>query len=44
VVLLDPQLVKAFPDSRSVNDALRAILAIAQRTGSRKPARAPRQE
>jgi hypothetical protein len=38
VVLLDPEVAEAFPDSKSVNDALRAILAIATRTGRRKPA------
>jgi hypothetical protein len=38
VVLLDPDLVRAFPDSQSVNDTLRAILAIARRTDTtRKP-------
>jgi hypothetical protein len=26
VVLLDPELAKVFPDSKSVNDALRALL------------------
>jgi hypothetical protein len=31
VVLLEPELVQAFPDSKSVNDALRALLAIATR-------------
>ena len=31
VVLLDPEVAKAFPDSKSVNDALRAILAVATR-------------
>jgi hypothetical protein len=35
VVLLDPELAQAFPDSKSVNDTLRAILAIAMRTGTR---------
>jgi hypothetical protein len=29
VVLLDPELLEAFPDSKSVNDALRSLLAIA---------------
>jgi hypothetical protein len=38
VVLLDPELAKAFPDSKSVNDALRALVAIATRTGPRKRA------
>ena len=36
VVLLDPELAEAFPDSKSVNDALRALVAIATRTDSRK--------
>ena len=31
VVLLDPELADAFPDSKSVNDALRALVAIAAR-------------
>jgi hypothetical protein len=35
VVLIDPELAKAFPDAKSVNDALRALAAIAARTGSR---------
>jgi hypothetical protein len=39
VVLLDPELVDAFPDSKSVNDALRALVAIAHRRKSRKRAR-----
>jgi len=29
VVLLDPEIAAAFPDSAAVNDALRALLAIA---------------
>jgi hypothetical protein len=36
VVLLDPELVAAFPDSKSVNDALRALVAIAERAEARK--------
>jgi hypothetical protein len=35
VILLDPNLVAAFPDSKSVNDALRALIRIA-RTETRK--------
>ena len=35
VVLLDPELAQVFPDSKSVNDVLRAILAAAMRTGTR---------
>ncbi len=38
VVLLDPELVEAFPDSKSVNDALRALLAIATRSETHKRA------
>jgi len=33
VVLLDPEVAAAFPDSTLVNEALRALLAIAKRTG-----------
>jgi len=36
VVLLDPELAEAFPDSKAVNDALRALLAIATRAETRK--------
>jgi len=38
VILLDPELADAFPDSKSVNDALRALLAIATRSERRKRA------
>jgi uncharacterized DUF497 family protein len=38
VVLLDPALAEAFPDSKSVNDALRALLAVAMRAERRKRA------
>jgi len=38
VVLLDPELAEAFPDSKSVNDALRALLAVATGAERRKPA------
>jgi hypothetical protein len=38
VVLLDPELAEAFPDSKSVNDALRALVAIAAKAESRKRA------
>jgi hypothetical protein len=34
VRLLDPDLVSAFPDSKSVNDALRALMAITGRRAS----------
>ena len=36
VVLLDPEVAAAFPDSTAVNDALRALLAIAKRTEQRR--------
>ena len=36
LVLLDPEVAQAFPDSKSVNDALRAILAIAVQASTRK--------
>ena len=35
VVLLDPELAEAFPDSKSVNDTLRALLAVATRAERR---------
>ena len=35
VVLLEPDVARAFPDSKSVNDALRAILSIAKRVRRR---------
>jgi hypothetical protein len=38
VVLVDPELAEAFPDSKSVNDALRALVAIARRAETRKRA------
>jgi hypothetical protein len=38
VILLEPELAEAFPDSKSVNDALRALLEIADRTSRRKRA------
>ena len=38
VVLLDPELAERFPDSKSVNDALRALVAIASRAEPRKRA------
>lgn len=39
VVMLDPEIASAFLDSKSVNDALRAILKIAMRAEVRKRAR-----
>ncbi|MGD0498660.1 MAG: hypothetical protein ABSC23_09525 [Bryobacteraceae bacterium] len=38
VVLLEPELADAFPDSKSVNDALRALVAISARAETRKRA------
>jgi len=38
IVLLEPDLAKAFPDSQSVNSALRELLAVATRAKARKPA------
>jgi uncharacterized DUF497 family protein len=38
VILLEPEVAAAFPDSKSVNDALRALLKIAGRTSHRKRA------
>jgi hypothetical protein len=38
VVLLAPEMAAAFPDSTAVNDALRALLAIAKRTKPRRRA------
>lgn len=35
VVVLSPDVAEAFPDSRTVNDALRALLAVAQRSVKR---------
>jgi hypothetical protein len=36
LVLIDPELAEAFPDSKSVNDALRGLLEIAERTAHKK--------
>jgi hypothetical protein len=41
VVLLEPEVAKAFPDSQSVNDALRALLSIATRAPNQKRRRRP---
>ena len=37
VVLLDPDVAKAFPTNASVNEALRLLLQIAQRQQPNKP-------
>lgn len=44
VVLLDPELAKAFPTSKAVNEALRGLLALTEQTAritrrSSRPAR-----
>ena len=36
VVLLEPDVAKAFPDSKSVNDALRSLLTVAVRAAARR--------
>jgi hypothetical protein len=39
LVLLDPDVAELFPDAAAVNEALRALVAIARRqVGSQKPA------
>lgn len=35
LILLEPDIQRAFPDSKSVNDALRGLLEIAKRSTSR---------
>jgi hypothetical protein len=49
IVILEPDVAERFPDSKAVNDALRALAAVADRKASRpsrrrsatKPARSP---
>ena len=36
LILLEPDVAEAFPDSESVNSALRQLLAIARRAGIRE--------
>jgi hypothetical protein len=36
VVLLDPDVAEVFPDSRAVNEALRALAQLAKRQAKRK--------
>jgi hypothetical protein len=38
LVLIDPEVTAFFPDAKAVNDALRALVAIAERKGIRKRA------
>ena len=42
LVLLDPDVARAFPDAAAVNDALRALAGIAARTRPAKRSRSPR--
>jgi len=35
LVVIDPDIIKAFPNSRSVNDALRNLIKIAQKASSK---------
>jgi hypothetical protein len=39
LVLLEPDVAARFPDSRSVNEALRALVAVADRTTGPRPRR-----
>ena len=38
VILLEPDVAESFPDSKSVNEALRALVAIARRQKPRRTA------
>jgi hypothetical protein len=43
VVVISPEVQKAFPNAQAVNDALRGLLELAQATGlSSRTSRAPR--
>lgn len=42
VVLLDPDIAEVFPNATAVNDALRALVAVADAKASRRRARAGR--
>ena len=42
LVLLSPDVAKAFPDDASVNDALRSLIKIARQTGLTKASRGTR--
>lgn len=42
LVLLEPDVAARFPDSRSVNEALRALVAVADRTPGPRPRRKSR--
>jgi len=38
LVLLDPEVAKAFPNHQAVNDALRLVIQLSQLTGANKKA------
>jgi hypothetical protein len=43
IVVIDPEVQKAFPNAQSVNDALRGLLELARTTGlSKRMSRSPR--
>lgn len=43
IVVIDPEVQKAFPNAQSVNDALRGLLELARTTGlSKRMSRPPR--
>ncbi len=39
IVILEPDVAERFPDSKAVNDALRALAAVADRKAPRRSAR-----
>lgn len=39
IVVLDPDVAESFPDSQSVNEALRALIKVARRTTAKSPER-----
>ena len=41
IVILEPDVAVRFPDSKSVNDALRALAAVADRKTRPRPSRRP---
>jgi hypothetical protein len=43
VVVLDPEVARAFPNAQAVNDALRGLLALARASVKPAPGAAPRE-
>jgi hypothetical protein len=43
VVVLDPEVARAFPNAQAVNDALRGLLALARASVKSAPAVAPQE-